>query len=63
VHDGGPGIDAGLIAAGESGANSTGLGLSIASRTAQRVGGELVIGSSDLGGACVELVLPLAVDV
>lgn len=63
VHDGGPGIDEGLIAAGESGANSTGLGLSIAVRTAQRVGGELVIGSSDLGGACVELVLPLAVDV
>lgn len=62
VHDGGPGIDETLVAVGQSGGGSTGLGLSIATRTAKRAGGEVIIGTSDLGGTLVELVLPLELD-
>jgi signal transduction histidine kinase len=63
VADGGDGFDSYLVAAGRSGAGSTGLGLSIASRTAGRAGGAVAVNESDLGGALVEIVLPLALDV
>jgi signal transduction histidine kinase len=55
VEDAGPGLPPGLDAAGrgESGVGSTGLGLSIASRTAEESGGGLTTGTSDMGGARV----------
>jgi signal transduction histidine kinase len=60
VADAGPGFPGELdpLARGVSGAGSTGLGLDIARRTAERVGGTLRAGSGRLGGASVELVLP-----
>lgn len=60
VDDGGPGFPAGLdpLARGVSGGGSTGLGLDIARRTVERVGGTVRVGKSRLGGASVELVLP-----
>lgn len=51
------GIDA--LARGVSGAGSTGLGLDIARRTAERGGGTLLTGRSRQGGASVELVFPV----
>ncbi len=59
VDDGGPGFPEGLDAArrGASGAGSSGLGLSIAERTAAQSGGELVVSRSGLGGARVRVVL------
>ena len=62
VEDAGPGLPAGLDATGrgESGAGSTGLGLSIASRTAAECGGELTTGPSDMGGARVAVSLRTA---
>ena len=59
VEDGGTGIDPEDLDAGRSGSGSTGLGLVIARRTAESVGGSLEVGASDLGGAAVALVLPL----
>ena len=60
IGDAGCGFPSGLdpLARGVSGAGSTGLGLDIARRTAERAGGTLRAGSSRLGGASVELVLP-----
>ncbi|WP_049573525.1 sensor histidine kinase [Nonomuraea sp. SBT364] len=55
VSDGGPGFDPALLARGTSGAGSTGLGLDIASRTAESCGGRLTV--SSYGGAIVEMVL------
>jgi signal transduction histidine kinase len=59
VEDAGPGLPAGLEATGRgaSGAGSTGLGLSIAARTAEDSGGELTTGASDMGGARVAVTL------
>lgn len=62
VEDAGPGLPAGLDATGrgESGAGSTGLGLSIAVRTAEDSGGGLTTGTSDMGGARVAVTLRTA---
>jgi signal transduction histidine kinase len=62
VEDAGPGLPEGLDATGrgESGAGSTGLGLSIASRTAAECGGGLTTGASDMGGARVVVSLRTA---
>lgn len=62
VEDAGPGFPPGLdpLARGVSGAGSSGLGLDIARRTAERAGGTLRVSSSRLGGASVELVLPIS---
>ena len=59
VEDAGPGLPAGLDATGRgaSGAGSTGLGLSIAARTAEDAGGDLTTGPSDMGGARVAVTL------
>jgi signal transduction histidine kinase len=60
VSDEGPGLsDAGLTRRGSSGAGSTGLGLDVARRTAERVGGRLEVGPGPGGsGARFALVLP-----
>ena len=62
VEDAGPGLPAGLDATGRgaSGAGSTGLGLSIASRTARESGGSVATGASDMGGARVAVTLRTA---
>ena len=62
VEDAGPGLPAGLDATGRgaSGAGSTGLGLSIAARTAEDSGGEVTTGPSDMGGARVAVTLRTA---
>lgn len=62
VEDAGPGLPAGLdvTGRGESGAGSTGLGLSIAARTAADSGGTLTTGTSDMGGARVAVQLRTA---
>ncbi|NPD06642.1 HAMP domain-containing histidine kinase [Nocardioides sp. zg-1308] len=62
VDDAGPGLPAGLdvTGRGESGAGSTGLGLSIAARTAEDSGGALGAGASDMGGARVAVTLRTA---
>ncbi|MDX1449203.1 MAG: ATP-binding protein, partial [Acidimicrobiia bacterium] len=61
VEDAGPGFPSGMdaLARGVSGGGSTGLGLDIARRTAERAGGTLRIGRSRDGGASVSLVLPV----
>ena len=61
VDDDGPGLPAeSVVARGHSGAGSTGLGLDVARRTAEDVGGRLELGRSAAGGAHVALVLPVA---
>lgn len=62
VEDAGPGLPPGLDATGrgESGAGSTGLGLSIAVRTAEDCAGTLTTGTSDMGGARVAVTLRTA---
>ena len=62
VDDAGPGLPAGLDVTGRgaSGAGSTGLGLSIAARTAEDAGGEVTTGASDMGGARVAVTLRTA---
>lgn len=59
VDDGGPGFPAGLdvVRRGESGADSSGLGLAIAHRTATESGGGLAVGASPLGGGRVTVEL------
>ncbi|UFN44536.1 HAMP domain-containing sensor histidine kinase [Nocardioides okcheonensis] len=59
VEDAGPGLppDLDVTGRGASGAGSTGLGLSIAARTAEDSGGALVAGPSDMGGARVAVTL------
>jgi signal transduction histidine kinase len=59
VEDAGPGLPQGEEATrrGVSGAGSTGLGLAIATRTAEESGGRLLLSTSDLGGACIGLLL------
>ncbi|HET9945953.1 MAG TPA: HAMP domain-containing sensor histidine kinase [Actinomycetes bacterium] len=59
VDDAGPGTpDSALVARGASSAGSSGLGLDIARRTAERGGGRLRLRSSDLGGLGVTMELP-----
>ena len=62
VEDAGPGLPSGLDATGrgQSGAGSTGLGLSIAVRTAAECAGELTTSASDMGGARVAVTLRTA---
>lgn len=58
VEDGGPGLPARAGERGRSGSGSSGLGLDIARRTAEAAHGRLVLATSLLGGARVELRLP-----
>lgn len=62
IGDAGPGFRPGSdpTRRGVSGAGSTGLGLDIARRVAERTGGSLRLGRSPLGGAQVELRLAVA---
>jgi len=62
VDDGGAGFpDAGVVERGRSEGSSTGLGLDIAKRTAASAGGSLAVTASRrLGGASVEIRLPLS---
>jgi signal transduction histidine kinase len=64
VDDAGPGIaePEAALDRGTSRSGSTGLGLDIAASTARAAGGTLVIGRSPIGGARVELDLPLLED-
>ncbi|KRF34460.1 hypothetical protein ASG94_15275 [Nocardioides sp. Soil805] len=59
VDDAGPGFppDLDVVRRGESGADSTGLGLAIAHRTATESGGVLVVGPSPSGGGRVTVEL------
>lgn len=61
VEDAGAGFSPGFdpTTRGVSGRGSTGLGLDIARKTAEGAGGALVWGRSQLGGALVEVRLPL----
>jgi len=59
VGDAGVGFDSELVREGASGAGSTGLGLHIARRCAERAGGRMEVGRSELGGAQVALIFPL----
>ncbi|MGF1668029.1 MAG: HAMP domain-containing protein [Acidimicrobiia bacterium] len=62
IEDAGPGFpDLDVIERGRSGGSSTGLGLDIARRTAESAGGSMMISKGQrLGGAVVELRIPLA---
>ena len=58
VADDGPGMpESGVVSRGRSGSGSTGLGLDIVRRAAERSGGRLVVGSGRAGGAHIEVVL------
>ncbi|MDG2114174.1 MAG: HAMP domain-containing sensor histidine kinase, partial [Actinomycetota bacterium] len=59
IGDAGQGLEPGAERRGESAGGSTGLGLDIARRFAEGAGGELDLGTSELGGAEVVLWLPL----
>lgn len=57
VLDEGPGFaDLGVLRRGRSGAGSTGLGLDIVVRTAERTGGGVRLGTSNYGGASISVV-------
>jgi signal transduction histidine kinase len=60
VSDEGPGLPPEALERGRSEAGSTGLGLDIARRLAERVGGSIGLGSRAEGGASVRLTLPPA---
>jgi signal transduction histidine kinase len=62
VGDDGDGFPTGIdpLARGESTAGSTGLGLDIARRLAERLGGRISLGVSPAGGASITLDLPLS---
>jgi signal transduction histidine kinase len=62
VEDAGPGFPAGpVLERGQSGGASTGLGLDIARRTAEAVGGSIAIGPGPrLGGAVVAVAVPVS---
>ncbi|MDP9843796.1 sensor histidine kinase [Streptosporangium lutulentum] len=55
VTDAGPGFGAEWLVRGNSGGDSTGLGLDIARRTAESSGGSLSVGAAPAGGAVVEV--------
>jgi signal transduction histidine kinase len=55
VADRGPGVPAGLVRRGASGADSTGLGLDICRRAAQASGGRLEIAAGEPSGAVMVL--------
>ncbi len=55
VEDDGPGFPPAMAVRGESGAGSTGLGLDIVRRAAERTGGSLAISAGHEGGARVEV--------
>ena len=55
VSDGGPGFDPAGLARGSSRGRSTGLGLDIVRRIAERSGGSMSVSRSPLGGASVEV--------
>ena len=61
IGDAGPGFPPGLdpTRRGVSGAGSTGLGLDIARKMAEKTGGTIRLGRSPLGGAQIELKLAL----
>jgi len=59
VSDGGSGFDPNAVTRGISGSASTGLGLDIVRRVAERNGGSFEIGRSDLGGARIVVTFPL----
>lgn len=62
VEDAGLGFsDLGLVERGRSGGSGTGLGLDIVRRTAESAGGRMAVGRSDLGGARIEVEIPVAV--
>ncbi|MDX2344262.1 MAG: HAMP domain-containing sensor histidine kinase [Acidimicrobiia bacterium] len=58
VDDQGPGFGAEMAERGLSAGGSTGLGLDIATRTADSAGGRLTIGTSGTGGGRVTVTLP-----
>jgi signal transduction histidine kinase len=58
VEDAGPGLSPDFVARGVSGAGGTGLGLDIARRTAEAVGGHFRIGRSAAGGARIAMEFP-----
>jgi signal transduction histidine kinase len=60
VEDKGPGLDIRTVVRGDSGAQSTGLGLDIVKRAAAGTGGALVVGSREGGGARVDVDFGLA---
>lgn len=64
VEDGGPGLpDLGVLERGRSDGASSGLGLDIARKIADRAGGDFRAGSSRrLGGALIAIRLPLTLD-
>ena len=59
VSDLGPGIDQSALARGKSGSGSTGLGLDIARRTAERAGGRVIVSAGAGGGTTVAISVPL----
>ena len=61
VEDGGPGFPDGFdpLERGQSGRGSSGLGLDIVRRLAERLGGSIALGTSSAGGAKVTVVLPI----
>ncbi|MEZ5247622.1 MAG: HAMP domain-containing sensor histidine kinase [Acidimicrobiales bacterium] len=59
VADAGPGFSEESLERGTSGSGSTGLGLDIVRRLADKADGSFVVGAGRLGGAEVMLVLPL----
>lgn len=58
VEDAGPGFSPDFVARGVSGTGGTGLGLDIARRTAEGVGGHFRIGRSAAGGARIAMEFP-----